>query len=149
MPCGPAAPSTPPRRPISSSRDPFVHVSHLSLTDFRSYARAEIDLAAGVSAFVGPNGQGKTNLVEAVDFVATQTSHRVSTDLPLVRAGADQAVVRTTISRADRQALVELEINPGRSNRGRLNHGAVPRARDVLGILRSVLFSPDDLALVK
>ncbi len=126
-----------------------MYVSHLSLTDFRSYARAEIDLSAGVSAFVGPNGQGKTNLVEAVDYVATQTSHRVSTDLPLVRAGADQAVVRTTISRADRQALVELEINPGRSNRGRLNHGAVPRARDVLGILRSVLFSPDDLALVK
>jgi DNA replication and repair protein RecF len=126
-----------------------VHVSHLSLTDFRSYERAEIDLEPGVSAFVGPNGQGKTNLVEAIDYVATQASHRVSTDQPLVRAGADQAVIRATICRAGRQALVELEVNPGRANRGRLNRGGVPRARDVLGVLRAVLFSPDDLALVK
>src|SRR6476659_3756724 len=136
-------------RPISSSPDHQVHFSHLSLTDFRSYQRAEVDLEAGVSAFVGPNGQGKTNLVEAIDYVATQSSHRVSSDQPLVRFGADQAIIRTTVSKGDRQALVELEINPGRSNRGRLNRGAVPRAREVLGILRAVLFSPDDLALVK
>jgi DNA replication and repair protein RecF len=126
-----------------------VQVSHLSLTDFRSYPRAEVDLRAGVSAFVGPNGQGKTNLVEAIDYVASQSSHRVSSDQPLVRVGASAAVIRTTIVRGDREALVELEINPGKSNRGRLNRGAVPRARDLLGVLRVVLFSPNDLALVK
>ncbi len=126
-----------------------MHVSHLSLTDFRSYQRAEVDLTAGVSAFVGPNGQGKTNLVEAIDYVATQSSHRVSADQPLVRVGATQAIIRTTVNKGGRQALVELEINPGRSNRGRLNRGAVPRAREVLGVLRAVLFSPDDLAMVK
>ncbi len=126
-----------------------MHVSALSLSDFRSYSRVELDLPVGVAAFVGRNGQGKTNLVEAIDYVATQTSHRVSTDQPLVRSGTDQAIIRTTICRQDRQALVELEINPGRSNRGRLNGSAVPRAREVLGVLRAVLFSPDDLALVK
>ena len=126
-----------------------MHVSHLALIDFRSYADAEIDIPAGVSAFIGPNGQGKTNLVEAIDYVATQSSHRVSTDQPLVRFGADQAIVRTTVQREDRQALIELEINPGKSNRARLNRGDVPRARDALGILRTVVFSPVDLELVK
>ncbi len=126
-----------------------MHVSHLALVDFRSYAEAEIDIPTGVSAFIGPNGQGKTNLVEAIDYVATQSSHRVSTDQPLVRFGADQAIVRTTVQRDDRQALIEIEINPGKSNRARLNRGDVPRAREVLGILRTVVFSPVDLDLVK
>ncbi len=126
-----------------------MYVSHLSLTDFRSYVQAEVTLSPGVSAFFGPNGQGKTNLVEAVDYVATQSSHRVAVDQPLVRFGADRAIVRTAVCRDGRQALVELEISPGKSNRARLNRGAVPRARDVLGVLRTVLFSPDDLDLVK
>jgi DNA replication and repair protein RecF len=126
-----------------------VHVSHLSLTDFRSYQRAEVDLRPGLSAFLGPNGQGKTNLVEAIDYVASQSSHRVSSDQPLVRVGAARAIVRAAVVKDDREALVELEINPGTSNRGRLNRGAVPRARELLGVLRVVLFSPDDLALVK
>ena len=126
-----------------------MHVSHLSLIDFRSYPEADIDLSAGVSAFIGPNGQGKTNLVEAIDYVATQGSHRVSTDQPLVRFGADQAIIRTTVQRDDRAALIELEINPGKANRARLNRGPVPRSREVLGILRTVVFSPDDLELVK
>ncbi|MGH3448873.1 MAG: DNA replication/repair protein RecF [Nocardioidaceae bacterium] len=126
-----------------------MYVAHLSLTDFRSYEQVEIDLPAGVSAFIGPNGQGKTNLVEAIDYVATQASHRVASDQPLVRLGAQQAILRTTICRDDRQALVEIEINPGKSNRARLNRGVVPRAREVLGVLRTVVFSPEDLALVK
>ncbi|MFY9913654.1 MAG: DNA replication/repair protein RecF [Nocardioidaceae bacterium] len=126
-----------------------MHVSHLTLVDFRSYASADVEIRPGVSAFIGPNGQGKTNLVEAIDYVATQSSHRVASDQPLVRFGADQAIVRTTIQRDDRQALIELEINPGKSNRARLNRGAVPRAREVLGILRTVVFSPEDLSLVK
>jgi DNA replication and repair protein RecF len=126
-----------------------VHVSQLSLTDFRSYEQVELTLEPGVSALVGPNGQGKTNLVEAIGYVATLGSHRVSTDAALVRAGAPRAVVRLRAVRGDRQSLVELEINPGRANRAQLNRAPVRRPRDVLGILRTVLFAPEDLALVK
>ncbi|GAA3160140.1 DNA replication/repair protein RecF [Planomonospora alba] len=126
-----------------------MHVAHLSLTDFRSYDTVDLALEPGTTAFVGPNGQGKTNLVEALGYVATQSSHRVATDGPLVRHGAARAVVRSVVVRDDRRALVELEINPGRSNRARLNRSPVSRPRDVIGLLRTVLFAPEDLALVK
>ncbi|GHH65566.1 DNA replication and repair protein RecF [Streptosporangium violaceochromogenes] len=126
-----------------------MHVAHLSLTDFRSYDAVELGLEPGVTAFVGPNGQGKTNLVEALGYVATQSSHRVAADGPLVRHGAARAVVRSLIVRDDRRALVELEVNPGRANRARLNRSPVSRARDVIGLLRTVLFAPEDLAMVK
>jgi len=126
-----------------------VHVSALSLTDFRSYAQVDVDLRPGVTTFVGANGQGKTNLVEAVGYVATLDSHRVATDAPLVRLGAAQAVVRAQVVRDDRTTLVEIEINPGRANRARINRSPVPRPREVLGLLRTVLFAPEDLALVK
>ncbi|MEU4949800.1 DNA replication/repair protein RecF [Streptomyces lavendulae] len=126
-----------------------MHVSHLSLADFRSYARAEVPLAPGVTALVGPNGQGKTNLVEAIGYLATLGSHRVSSDAPLVRMGADRAVVRAAVTQGERQQLVELELNPGRANRARINRSSQVRPRDVLGIVRTVLFAPEDLALVK
>jgi DNA replication and repair protein RecF len=126
-----------------------VRVTHLSVTDFRSYPSAELALDEGVTALVGPNGQGKTNLVEAVGYVATLGSHRVATDAPLVRLGAQRAVVRAMVRRAGRDTLVEIEIVPGGANRARLNRGPVPRAREVLGVLRTVLFAPEDLALVK
>ncbi|GAA2676855.1 DNA replication/repair protein RecF [Streptomyces aculeolatus] len=126
-----------------------MHVSHLSLADFRSYERAEVPLDPGVTAFVGPNGQGKTNLVEAVGYLATLGSHRVSADAPLVRMGAARAVVRAAVTHDGRQQLVELELNPGKANRARLNRSSQVRPRDVLGVLRSVLFAPEDLALVK
>lgn len=126
-----------------------MHVSHLSLTDFRSYEQVDLTLEPGVSALVGPNGQGKTNLVEAVGYVATLSSHRVATDSALVRAGSPRAVVRLRAQRGDRSSLVELEINPGKANRAQVNRAPVRRARDVLGILRTVLFAPEDLALVK
>jgi DNA replication and repair protein RecF len=126
-----------------------VYVAHLSLTDFRSYPGAELALEPGVTALVGPNGQGKTNLVEALGYVATLGSHRVATDAPLVRLGAERAVIRAAVSRDDRQTLVELELNPGKANRARINRAPVPRAREVLGVLRTVLFAPEDLALVK
>nr|WP_221475063.1 DNA replication/repair protein RecF [Sphaerisporangium rubeum] len=121
----------------------------MSLTDFRSYSTVELALEPGVTALVGPNGQGKTNLVEALGYVATLGSFRVATDAPLVRQGAGRAVIRSVVVRDDRRALVELEINPGRANRARLNRAPVPRPRDVLGLLRTVLFAPEDLALVK
>ncbi|WP_405979760.1 DNA replication/repair protein RecF [Streptomyces sp. NBC_00158] len=126
-----------------------MHVTHLSLADFRSYARAEVPLAPGVTAFVGPNGQGKTNLVEAIGYLATLGSHRVSSDAPLVRMGADRAVIRAAVTQGERQQLVELELNPGRANRARINRSSQVRPRDVLGIVRTVLFAPEDLALVK
>lgn len=126
-----------------------MRLSHLSLADFRSYAGLELPLEAGVGVLVGPNGQGKTNIIEAIGYLANQGSHRVAQDAPLVRAGAERAVVRGAIRHEDRTALVELEINPGRSNRARLNRSPVNRPRDVLGYLRTVLFAPEDLSLVK
>ncbi|MEV8635589.1 DNA replication/repair protein RecF [Streptosporangium sp. NPDC051023] len=126
-----------------------MHVAHLSLTDFRSYDTVDLGLEPGVTAFVGPNGQGKTNLVEALGYVATQSSHRVANDGPLVRQGAARAIVRSVVVHEDRRALIELEINPGKANRARLNRSPVSRPRDVIGMLRTVLFAPEDLAMVK
>lgn len=130
-----------------------MHVTRLVLHDFRSYREVEIDLTDGPTAFIGANGQGKTNLVEAIDYLSRLDSHRVSSDTPLVRADAagpaERAVVRAEVQRGDRSALLELEITPGRANRARVNRGALPRVRDLVGILRTVTFSPEDLALVK
>lgn len=126
-----------------------MHLSRLSLTDFRSYPAAEVELAPGPTVLLGRNGQGKTNLVEAAGYVATLASHRVAQDAPLVRAGAESAIVRATVVREGRESLVELEIVPGRANKARLNRSPVTRQRDVLGALRTVLFAPEDLALVK
>jgi len=143
---------TRPPRPgtILATRDARpVHVQRLSLVDFRSYPDVDVAIGPGPVAFVGANGQGKTNLVEAIDYVARLDSHRVSNDTPLVRAGADRAIVRAEVVRGDRTALLELEIIPGKSNRARVNRADLPRVRDLIGILRTVMFSPEDLALVK
>ncbi|HVX53508.1 DNA replication/repair protein RecF [Nocardioides sp.] len=126
-----------------------MYVSHLSLHDFRSYATAEVPLEAGVTAFVGRNGQGKTNLVEAIDYLSRLQSHRVASDAPLVRAGAEHAVVRASVVRDGRTAVLEIELNPGRANRARINRAALPRTRELIGLVRTVVFSPEDLALVK
>ncbi|MCK1794611.1 DNA replication/repair protein RecF [Streptomyces sp. XM4193] len=126
-----------------------MHVTHLSLADFRSYPAVEVALSPGVTAFVGPNGQGKTNLVEAVGYLAHLGSHRVSTDAPLVRQGAERAVLRAAVVQGERRQLIELELNPGRANRARINRSSQVKPRDVLGILRTVLFAPEDLSLVK
>ncbi|CAM4188574.1 DNA replication/repair protein RecF [Nocardiopsis rhodophaea] len=126
-----------------------MYVSHLQLADYRSYESAHLELGPGVTTFVGPNGQGKTNLVEAIGYVASLGSHRVATDAPLVRKGADRAIVRAAVVKDDRQAVIELEINPGKANRARLNRSPATRPRDILGVLRTVLFAPEDLALVK
>ena len=126
-----------------------MYVAHLSLHDFRSYPELELELEAGATSFVGRNGQGKTNIVEAVDYLSRLASHRVAADLPLVRRGADQAVVRAAVVRDERRAVLEVEINPGRSNRARINRAPLPRARELVGLVRTVVFAPDDLALVK
>jgi DNA replication and repair protein RecF len=126
-----------------------VYVRQLELVDFRSYPRVVVDFEPGVSVLVGPNGQGKTNLVEALGYVATLSSHRVATDAPLVRFGASRAIVRTVVVHDARELLVELSIEPGRANRARLGRTALPRVRDVLGALRLVQFAPEDLAIVR
>ena len=129
-----------------------MHLRHLTVVDFRSYASAELPLTPGVTTLIGLNGQGKTNLVEAAGYLATLGSHRVAGDTPLVRFGAQQAVIRGAVVRDGRETLIELEINTGRAsgrNRARLNRSPVPRPREVLGTLRTVLFAPEDLGLVK
>ncbi len=126
-----------------------MHITRLALTDFRSFASADLSLAPGVSTFTGANGQGKTNLVEAAAYVATLGSHRVGSDAPLVRRGAERAILRAMVTADARDSLVEIEINPGRANRVRLNRVPLSRPREVLGTLRCVLFAPEDLAVVK
>ena len=126
-----------------------MYVRHLQLGSFRNWERVDLALGPGPTVFVGRNGEGKTNLVEAVTYLATMSSHRVSSDAPLVRHGDAQAVVRSALRRGDRELLVEIEINPGRANRVRVNRVALPRPRELLGLVRTVLFAPEDLALVR
>jgi DNA replication and repair protein RecF len=126
-----------------------VHLTRLALTDFRSYTDVDVSLESGVTIFSGPNGEGKTNLVEAVGYAATLASHRAAQDAPLIRRGADQAIIRAAISTGANDALVEIELNAGRANRVRLNRTPLARPREILGVLRTVLFAPEDLALVK
>ncbi|MGY1855660.1 DNA replication/repair protein RecF [Modestobacter sp. SYSU DS0290] len=126
-----------------------MYVRHLQVAQFRSWEAADLPLTPGPTVLVGRNGQGKTNLVEAVGYLATLGSHRVSADAPLVRHGADQAIVRAALRREDRELLVEVEINPGRANRVRVNRAPLPRPRELLGLVKTVLFAPEDLSLVR
>jgi DNA replication and repair protein RecF len=126
-----------------------VYVRHLGLRDFRSWAHAELELTPGRTVFVAPNGFGKTNLVEALWYSSTLGSHRVATDAPLVRVGAQRAVVSTIVVNDGRECAVDLEIAAGRANKARLNRSPVRSPREVLGVLRAVLFAPEDLALVR
>lgn len=126
-----------------------MYVRRLELVDVRSYPRVGVDLEPGPNVLIGPNGVGKTNLVEALGYVATLASHRVSTDAPLVRVGAGTGVIRCAIVHERRELLVELEIVPGKANRARLGRSPARRPRDILGALRLVLFAPEDLALVR
>nr|WP_227467479.1 DNA replication/repair protein RecF [Nocardioides lijunqiniae] len=121
----------------------------MTLHNFRSYATADVALEPGVTAFIGRNGQGKTNLVEAIDYLSRLSSHRVATDAPLVRAGCDQAIVRAAVVRDGRTAVLEVELNPGKANRARVNRSTLPKSRDLVGLVRTVVFSPEDLTLVK
>jgi DNA replication and repair protein RecF len=126
-----------------------VYLEHLSLTDFRSYAQVDLRFDPGVTVLVGSNGIGKTNLMEAIGYLATLSSHRVSADGPLLRFGTDRALIRAKLVRGEQSTILELEINGGRANRGRINRSNPVRARDLLGICHTVLFAPEDLALVK
>jgi len=126
-----------------------LYVRHLQVSDFRSWEHADLELTPGANVLIGQNGQGKTNLVEAIGYTATLGSHRVAVDLPLIRNGCARAIVRTAVVNAGRELTIELEITAGKANRARVNRAPVPKTRDVLGILRTVLFAPEDLALVR
>ncbi|GAA4169370.1 DNA replication/repair protein RecF [Gryllotalpicola koreensis] len=125
-----------------------MHVKRLSLSDFRNYRDAELELEPGVTVFVGPNGQGKTNLVESLGYLATLGSHRTSVDSAMIRAGADAAVIRALLRHVDRELLVEVQLNRGSANRAQVNRSAV-RTRELPRYFSSVLFAPEDLALVR
>ena len=129
--------------------EPPALVRHVSLVDFRNYEHLEVEIDPGITSFVGANGQGKTNLIEAVVYLSTLSSHRVATDAPLIRHGAERALIRADVHRDDRSLQIEVEITAGRANRARINKSPVPRTREILGILRTVVFAPEDLALVK
>jgi DNA replication and repair protein RecF len=126
-----------------------MFVRHLGLRDFRSWSEVDLELSPGRTVFVGPNGFGKTNLVEALWYCATLGSHRVANDAPLVRAGTDRAIVSTIVVNDGRELAVDLEIVAGRANKARLNRAPTRSAREILGAVRAVLFAPEDLALVR
>jgi DNA replication and repair protein RecF len=125
-----------------------VRVAHLSLTDFRNYESAELDLTPGPNLFVGSNGQGKTNLVEALGYLSTLGSHRVSTDHAMIRSGCDSAIVRARLTNGEQSVLAEVQINRAGANRAQVNRSAI-RTRELPRYFSSVLFAPEDLALVR
>jgi len=125
-------------------------IEHLELVDFRNYVTGSFDLHTGTTVVIGDNGQGKTNLAEALAFLATLTSFRSAPTDALVRAGADAAIIRATIRQDDgRDTLVEVELATAGRNRVQVNRQRLGRVRDLLGSVRVTVFSPDDLVLVK
>lgn len=125
-----------------------MHVARLSLTDWRNYARAELELGPGATVLVGRNGQGKTNLVEAIGYLSTLGSHRVSGDQALIRAGADAAIVRALLRHDGRDVLVEVQLNRGAPNKAQANRSPI-KPRELPRYCHSVLFAPEDLAIVR
>lgn len=126
-----------------------MHISHLSLSTFRSYQSLELDLEPGISVFVGRNGEGKTNIVESILYLSFLHSHRVSNDQPLVQLGAQSAYIRATTQLPDREVLVELEVNAEKANRARINQNPVRSQKELFGIVQAIYFSPEDLDLVR
>jgi DNA replication and repair protein RecF len=126
-----------------------MYVARLELVDFRSYPQVVVEFEPGPNVMVGPNGIGKTNIVEAMAYLATLASHRVAVDAPLVRVGRSSALIRASIVQGARELNVDVSIEPGKANRARLGGSPTRRARDIIGALRLVLFAPEDLALVR
>ena len=126
-----------------------MKISHLSLQDFRSYKNLELPLIEGTHIFIGENGEGKTNIVEAIMYLALLSSHRISTDAPLIKLGAERGYIRAKVSDQDRDTLIELEINNGKANRAKVNQNPVRSQRAISGIVKAICFSPEDLDLVR
>lgn len=126
-----------------------MQVAALEVTDFRNYQHAQVAFGPDCTLLLGANGQGKTNLVEAIGYAATLGSHRVATDAPLIRIGAAAATIRITARRGSRTAVLDLAIGTGRGTKARINGSPLPKVRDCLGLIRAVTFAPEDLALIK
>ena len=126
-----------------------MYVKKVRLTNFRNYKTAEVELSPGVNLFFGPNGQGKTNLVEAVNFFASLSSHRVAGHTPLIKQGEQSAIISLDLAHQERELLLEYEINNDSPNRARLNKSPVQKPKDILGYLNSVIFAPEDIDIVK
>ena len=126
-----------------------MHVKRVRLTNFRNYKTAEVEFEPGVNLLFGPNGQGKTNLVEAVNFFASLSSHRVPGHTPLIKQGEQSAIISLDLAHQERELLLEYEINQDSPNRARLNKSPVQKPKDILGYLNSVIFAPEDLDIVK
>jgi DNA replication and repair protein RecF len=126
-----------------------MYAKRVKLTNFRNYDSADIEFSSGVNLIYGPNGQGKTNLVEALNFFAALDSHRVAGHTPLIKQGKSTAIISLELSHENRDLLLEYEINADSSNRARLNKSEVAKPKDILGYLNSVIFAPEDLDIVK
>ncbi|MFH5228068.1 DNA replication/repair protein RecF [Antrihabitans spumae] len=126
-----------------------MYVRALSLHDFRSWDKVSIELEPGRTVFLGSNGNGKTNLLEALGYLSTLSSHRVASEAPLVRTGMSKSLIGATVVNLGRELTIDVELNQGLANRARINKSPARRTREILGILRTVLFSPEDLALVR
>jgi DNA replication and repair protein RecF len=126
-----------------------MFAKRVKLTNFRNYESADIEFSSGVNLIYGPNGQGKTNLVEALNFFAALDSHRVAGHTPLIKQGKSTAIISLELSHEGRDLLIEYEINEDSSNRARLNKSEVAKPKDILGYLNSVIFAPEDLDIVK
>lgn len=125
-----------------------MRVTHLSLSDFRNYRSADLDFSPGINLILGRNGQGKTNLVEAIAYFASLGSHRVTAEGALVRAGADSAIARMRIAVSNRDALLEIQLNRGQVNRAQINRNSV-KPRELQRWFSSVMFAPEDLSIVR
>jgi len=126
-----------------------MKITHLSLQDFRSYKNLELPLTSGTHIFIGENGEGKTNILEAIMYLALLSSHRISNDAPLIKLGAEKGYIRAKVSDQDRDTLIELEINNGKANRAKVNQNPVRSQRAISGIVKAICFSPEDLDLVR
>lgn len=126
-----------------------MFLRHLRLRDFRSWESLQLDLDPGVTVFLGANGRGKTNILEAVGYLSTLASHRVSSDQPLIRTGAPSALVAAAAINDGRELTLDITIASGRANKARIRESPVRRTREILGIVQSVVFAPEDLALVR
>ena len=126
-----------------------MRVTRLSLTNFRSYENLDLTFQSGVNTFIGNNGCGKTNIVEALIYLSFLSSHRVSVNAPLIRGDQDQAIIRTEIASDDRSLMVDLEINANKANRARINQNPTKSQREILGALQVIYFTPEDLDLVR
>ena len=126
-----------------------MYVKKVRLTNFRNYKTADVELSPGVNLLFGPNGQGKTNLVEAVNFFASLSSHRVAGHTPLIKQGEQSSIISLDLAHQERELLLEYEINGDSPNRARLNKSPVQKPKDILGYLNSVIFAPEDIDIVK